>query len=128
MQDYLALVGLVVLVISVTILLRRRLYAYDIDEKVLKLRWLGFFPIFPILFTIRLEDIDDVQVVPWLQFWRNPINYTALSFGPMVQRSIVLLHRRRGIFRRLVIAPENPQGFAENLQEAITRAGGCILT
>ena len=106
MQDYQALLGLVVLLISLSILLRRRLYAFDIDEKVLKFRWFGFFPIF----TTLLEDID-------------PINYTALSFGPILQRSIVLLHRRRGIFRRLVIAPENPQGLAENLQEAITRAG-----
>jgi hypothetical protein len=84
--------------------------AYRIGETALEVRLLG-----RIVRRVALADIEEVHR-------RGALiheNWSSLKFW-----NSVTIRRRSGLFRNLVISPDDPDGFAVLLREAVRRFAG----
>ena len=99
-------------ILAVIIILAVVLYGisrldYVIDIQYLRVR-LGPIP----LRKVAIDDIADVRIGSrhWSESWTNTI------WMPTIRRKGVTLYRRTGGFRRVVITPDDPEGFIERIK------------
>ena len=84
--------------------------AYRITDTALEVLILG-----KVLRRVRLDDIEEVHRRGALLHE----NWSSLKFW-----NSVTIRRRSGLLRNYVISPDDPDGFAARLQEAVRRSGG----
>jgi hypothetical protein len=80
---------------------------YHIDDQYLRIR-LGQM-------TFRrfaIKDIRDARV--WYSHWAE--SWTNTIYPPAVSKRSVTIYRRTGIFKKVVISPDDPAGFVERIK------------
>lgn len=60
--------------------------------------------------TIRASEIREVREAPPTELWKPTL---ALKFGNRLWGGCVVISKRRGLMRRIVLTPDNPHEFAE---------------
>ncbi|MBF6570177.1 MAG: hypothetical protein IVW54_15005 [Candidatus Binataceae bacterium] len=88
----------------------RDVYDYDIEDA--KVRVL-LFRLVPVM-TIRISNIRDISECSPTELWKPTF---ALKFGNRVWARCVLIRKRRGLIRSVVITLGNPHEFAEQIKE-----------
>jgi hypothetical protein len=63
-------------------------------------------------YRIPVDNIDSIQKTSWL---RLGIGGFTLRFGNRVFGTCVLVHKQRGLFRRIVITPEDADKFVNDV-------------
>jgi|SRR5882757_3046830 hypothetical protein len=97
-----ALGALVVLMAMVFAL--RFLYGYRVHNHAIEVVLFHLLPVY----RIPIEDIESIQKASWRELG---IGGATLRLGNRVFGQGVLIQRRSGWFRRVVISPEDPDSF-----------------
>ena len=64
------------------------------------------------------DDISDIQIISFARLWVTPsLRLMNQSFA-----QYVLVRKRRGIFRAVVITPDNPEEFINIVQQKLRHA------
>ena len=87
-------------------------YVYDYDIGDAKVRVL-LFRLVPVM-TIRISNIRDITECSPMELWKPTF---ALKFGNRVWARCVLIRKKRGLIRSIVITPGNPREFVERIKE-----------
>jgi len=103
------IIGLVVIIALLQRFLR---YVYDYEVKCDRVRVL-LFRLFPVM-IIRISNIGEIRECSPTELWKPTF---ALKFGNRLWARCVLIRKRRGLIRSIVITPSNPNGFVENIKE-----------
>lgn len=81
---------------------------YLIDDKYLRIR-LG-----PVAFRkFAIDDIHDARV--WYSHWAE--SWTNTIYPPTVAKRSVTIYRRTGMFKKVLISPDDPAGFVERIKK-----------
>jgi hypothetical protein len=83
----------------------RFVYDYRIEDRTIRFRLFNLIPIY----SLSVDDIQTIQKISWRQ---AGIGGTTLRLGNrLFSLTGVLIQKRKGIFRKMVITPENPDEF-----------------
>jgi hypothetical protein len=87
-------------------------YVYNYDVKGDRVR-VVLFRLIPWM-TIRIADIREVEECYPLELWKlTPV----LKFGNRLWGDCVLIRKKRGLIRSIVITPDNAHEFVEQVRE-----------
>jgi len=92
----------------------RYVYGYDIRDG--RVRFLLFRSV-P-LFGIPISEIWEVRECSGRDLWKPGF---ALRFGNRLWGNCVMIQKKSGLFRSVIITPDNAQEFIERIQEAKRR-------
>ena len=81
--------------------------SYLIDDRYLRVR-LGPLP----LRKFAIDDIRDAQT----RFSHCSESWTNTIYPPTISRKAVTIYRKSGVFRRVLITPDDPMGFVERIK------------
>ena len=110
--------GFLLLILLATILFQysaRHVYNYEINESDIKIVLFGTLPIVRLPFS----DIIEVREISFKEALTN--NFFALRFGNRVWGSIVLIRKSTGLFKSIIITPDNYETFMNDVNQHITR-------
>lgn len=96
-------------VLCLMIFLLRYIYSYRIRGLFFEIVIFHFIPIY----RLHVKNIESVSIVSWVELG---VGGATVRAGNRLARHGVLIRKRRGIFRRIAITPENPAGFVEKLR------------
>ncbi len=102
-----AIVGTATIALLQTCL--RYVYNYDIKGDCVRVVLFRLVP----LMTIRISDIREIKESPPIELWKPT---PALKFGNRLWGACVLIHKKRGLIRRVVITPDNAYEFVEQVK------------
>jgi hypothetical protein len=87
-------------------------YVYNYDVKGDRVR-VVLFRLIPCM-TIRITDIREIEERSPLELWKlTPV----LKFGNRLWGDCVLIQKKRGLIRSIVITPDNAHEFVERIRE-----------
>jgi hypothetical protein len=89
----------------------RLLLDYKITNSDVEIR------VFGLPFKIDLIDIEEVRKVSFRELlpWKNPKSVSWLRLGNKLLGEGILIRRNRGIFRTVIISPDKPNVFIEEI-------------
>ena len=90
-------------------------YDYDIDERGIRVFVLRRFAVWRIPF----DTIINVRLFSWRETW---LWAAALRLGNRIRRENVLVERRSGLIRRIVLSPRDPAGFVGEVSKRLERS------
>lgn len=99
----------------------RYIFQYKVENKTLRIKLFGVFTIR----RIPLNEIEELKAVPvWLPSSRSPISAIFAEAWPswVFTRTGVMIRKRTGISRRLILTPERPEEFIRQIQHDIASA------
>lgn len=102
--NLLAVVLGVTVVLFVMIYGLRFLYGFRVCNHAIEVVLFGVFPVY----QVRVEDVAEIKKVPWRDL---RIGGGILRLGNQFAGQCVLIQKRTGWFRRVVITPKNPDAF-----------------
>jgi hypothetical protein len=105
----LTVVGTVTIVLFQTCL--RYVYSYDIKDDNVRIVLFRLVP----LMTIRISNIREIKESPPMELWKPTF---ALKFGNRLWGECVVICKKRGFIRRIVITPDNAREFVEDVKQA----------
>lgn len=107
-------IGLVtlILVLAGALFIPYLLYDYAIEADGIRTRIFGIT-----VSTIAIADITSVSKISWFEVVLCPI---VLKLGNRPFAPGVLIRKSRGIFRKVIITPQNPDGFIEGLRRTLS--------
>ena len=88
-------------------------YVYGYDIKGGHIRFLLFRSV-P-LFGIRISEIREIRECSGGGLWKPSL---ALRFGNRLWGDCVVIQKKSGLFRSVIITPDNPEEFIKSVQEA----------
>lgn len=98
---------------------------YVVDQDALRIQLFGILTVR----RVSLNDIDDARIVamftemlPFSKGFRLAFLWAERWPSYMFQRRAVIIHKRTGISRLLVLTPKSPEQFVESLRR--TQSGG----
>lgn len=86
----------------------RFVYDYRVKNHSIEFMLFRALPVY----RIPVDNIDSIQKTSWL---RLGIGGMTLRFGNRVFGTCVLVHRRSGLFRRIVITPKDADKFVNDV-------------
>lgn len=86
----------------------RFVYDYRVKYHFLEIVLFRALPIY----RISVDNIDSIQKASWLRLGLGGLTF---RLGNRVFGTCVLIHKRNGIFRRIVITPENADKFVSDV-------------
>jgi hypothetical protein len=110
-QIILAVLALLIIVLGGSQLAGPHLGKYTITDNSIEYTMFGNFRVWKSSF----DDISDIQIISFPRLWVTPS--LRLMNRPFAQ--YVLIRKRRGIFRAVVITPDNPEEFVRLIQQRI---------
>jgi hypothetical protein len=90
-------------------------YDYDLDERGIRVFVLRRFPVWRIPF----DTIEGIRLLAWHETWLWAV---ALRLGNRIRRETVLVERRSGLIRRIVLSPRDPTGFVSEVSKHLRRS------
>jgi len=92
----------------------RCLYGYNISRNGLEFKVFRLLVVKTIPFKeiVSAEVLPPVKVFPWTSFKM----FFALRLGNRIWGDFVLIERDRGIFRRIILTPENGSEFIDSIR------------
>lgn len=104
-----AVVGAITIVLLQVCL--RYVYSYDIRDGDIRIVLFRFVP----LMKIRISNVQEIKERPPMELWKPTV---ALKFGNRLWGACVLICKKRGFIRRIVITPDNAHEFVERVRQA----------
>lgn len=101
--------------VSAALYVPRFVYVYRISNRGILVKLLGLVTLHRIWWT----EIVDVRVVP---LWDSPVYYSIPAYIFSKKRVVVRL--RKGLFRNVVLSPKDPDRFAREVLDRVTRVQG----
>ncbi len=94
----------------------RYLYGYNISQTGLEIKVLNLF----IVKTISFEEIISAEILPPSRVfpWTSLKMFFALRLGNRLWGNFVLIERNRGVFRQIILTPDNASKFIDSLCNA----------
>ena len=86
----------------------RYVYNYDVRGDHVRVVLFRRIP----LMVIRISNIREIKEAPPIELWKPTC---ALKFGNRLWGACVLICKKRGLIRRIVITPDNPHAFVEQV-------------
>jgi hypothetical protein len=118
MEDLLEMVvvftGLLVVGALMAQYLLRFLYSYAITQRYVEARLIGLIP----FYRVRLRDIQDAKVIPFKDAYRFKLReiFTVFRCGNRLWgKGVVLIEKRGGVVRLILITPDDPREFVANI-------------
>lgn len=97
----------------VALFMERYICVYRIQDRMLKIKIFGVFTLHRIWWT----EIEDLKIVPaWEPRWAYIVG------GYEFSGKRVLVKRRKGLIRNVLLTPKNPEKFAEEISDRMKRA------
>jgi hypothetical protein len=100
----------------------RFIYSYDIKGGAIRILLFSAIPII----RIPISQVVEVTRPPTGEFWLNPFH--ALRFGNRLIGNAVLIRKKRGLIKSIIITPDNPDRFIDQCnsekREAVVRTAG----
>jgi hypothetical protein len=113
-QIILAVLALLIIVLGGSQLAGPHLGKYTITDDSIEFKVFGNFRVWKISF----DDISDIQLISFPRMLITPsIRLTNRPFA-----RYVLVSKRRGIFRAVLITPDNPEEFINIVQQKLRHA------
>lgn len=97
-----------ILVLGAVVFGLRFLYGYRIENGAIEF---VLFQIVPI-YHLPVDHIESIRKASWNELG---IDFRTIRLGNLLARECVLIQKRRGWFRRLVITPGDADGFVEQV-------------
>ena len=101
-------------------LFMRYVYNYDVEGDRVRVVLLRFIPVM----TIKIANIGEIEERSPVELWKlTPV----LKFGNRLWGDCVLIQKKRGLVRSVVITPDNAHEFVERVKEIerkVKHAGG----
>jgi hypothetical protein len=88
---------------------------YDVDERGIRIFVLRGFTVWRIPF----DSIEGIRLFDWRETLRWAV---ALRLGNRIRRENVLVERRSGLIRRIVLSPRDPTGFVNEVSKHLRRS------
>jgi hypothetical protein len=110
-QILVALAALLVILLGGGQLAGPHIGKYGITDNSIEYTMFGHFRVWKSSF----DDISDVQIISFARLWITPS--LRLMNRPFAQ--YVLVRKRRGVFRAVVITPNSPEEFVRLVQQRI---------
>lgn len=106
--------GLLIFVLIIVIMycIERFFYSYRIDDKSIKVRIFGIIPVY----TLQLEAVEDIKRVSLTDLWHIDI-FFSLTLMNMYTHNFVLIQKKTGLFRKVLITPDNADDFIEIVRQ-----------
>jgi hypothetical protein len=93
-----------VLLLVVVIYSLRFVYGYRLANRKIEVVLFHVLPVY----WVRIEDIETIRKASWSELG---VFDTILRMGNRLFGECVLIQKRKGVFRRVVITPHNADGF-----------------
>ena len=90
----------------------RYIYDHDVKNGCFRILLFSSLP----LMHVPLAEIRDVREVALKEGWRR--RSFALKLGNRIRGDYVIIERKRGILRTLIVTPDNPGEFVKLLQQS----------
>lgn len=87
------------------------IYHHELSGNAIRVRFLGFIT----LRKVDLKDIESIEVVNTLELPDPTIMFHAEKWPGKLGKEGVLIHKRSGLSRVLLMSPENPREFVESV-------------
>ena len=68
----------------------------------------------------KIEDVTTIDRIPWYVGWGLRLWGRRLAFVSMHKKAVVI-EKKKGVFRRLVLTTQNPDDFVGRLKEAMKK-------
>jgi hypothetical protein len=125
---FVAMMSIVLLMFASVFYAYRFIIQYRLDDKTLRIKLFGLLTVR----RIRLRDIVEVRVIP--RAWGNLLEafrpeYLFAEKWPsyiLVGEGAVFVRKQKGLSRRLILTPKNPQQFAEELLDRVEKASTAL--
>jgi len=65
--------------------------------------------------TIAISNIREIRECPPIELWKPTL---VLKFGNRLWGDCVVIQKKSGLFRSVIITPDNPEEFIKSVQEA----------
>jgi len=97
--------------------LGRYLYDYRISKTCIKIVLLAKIP----LFRIPFSNIIEIRKISFKEGLGNDDSYSALKFGNRIWGEGVLIRRKKGLFKKVLITPDKPDEFISKIPLSAVR-------
>ena len=117
MNSFLAFFFCVLAFVAIFVILAQfvwpRVVTYRITDSSVEVRLLGFIP----QSSTKIEDILEIRKVSFSELlpWKNLESLSWFRLGNRLWGDGVLIKRRRGIFRKFIITPSEPEQFVQEV-------------
>lgn len=97
----------------------RYIYNYRISERGIEILLFGIMP----LMCMHFKDIVEIKIVPLSQIWPwvSIRMFFTLRYGNRFWGQAVLVRRQHGIFRAVIITPDDAENFVEKVKAICIR-------
>lgn len=89
------------------------IYHHEVSKDAIRIRFMGFMT----LRKVELTDIEAIEVVNTLELPDPTIMFYAEKWPGKHGKEGVLIHKRTGLSRVLLMSPENPREFVESVNK-----------
>ena len=91
----------------------RVIIQYRVTDNAIRIKLFGVFPVQ----SVQLKNIEEIRVVPAWTFGGEVLNPFIERWPSWVfSREAILITRRRGLARKILLSPRNPSEFLQEVQ------------